>query len=105
MCGIIGIVSRPPTRETPTADQILGGLDAALAARPYALAVAAQAGAVNSMLKGLPGVLALAGQVDLVASITSRTDQLMAFAAEIEAGLDSNDAASMPMHRNGRAPT
>ena len=30
MCGIIGIVSRPPTRETPTADQILGGLDAAL---------------------------------------------------------------------------
>ena len=92
MCGIIGIVSRPPTRETPTADQILGGLDAALAARPYALAVAAQAGAVNSMLKGLPGVLALAGQVDLVASITSRTDQLMAFAAEIEAGLDSNDA-------------
>jgi glutamine---fructose-6-phosphate transaminase (isomerizing) len=92
MCGIIGIVSRPPTRETPTADQILGGLDAALAARPHTLAVAAEAGSVNSMLKGLPGVLALAGQVDLVASITSRTDQLMAFAAEIEAGLDSNDA-------------
>lgn len=92
MCGIIGIVSRPPTRETPTADQILGGLDSALAARPDALAVAGEAGAVNSMLKGLPGVLALVGQVDLVASITSRTDQLMAFAAEIESGLDSNDA-------------
>ena len=92
MCGIIGIVSRPPTRETPTADQILGGLDAALAARPNALAVAGEAGAVNSMLKGLPGVLALAGQVDLLASITSRTDQLMAFAAEIESSLDTNDA-------------
>jgi glucosamine--fructose-6-phosphate aminotransferase (isomerizing) len=92
MCGIIGIVSRPPTRETPTADQILGGLDAALAARPDALAVAGEAGAVDSILKGLPGVLALAGQVDLVASITSRTDQLMAFAAEIESSLDTNDA-------------
>ena len=92
MCGIIGIVSRPPTRETPTVDQILGGLDAALAARPDALAVAGEAGAVDSMLQGLQGVLALAGQIDLVASITSRTDQLMAFAAEIESSLDTNDA-------------
>jgi glucosamine--fructose-6-phosphate aminotransferase (isomerizing) len=94
MCGIIGIISRPPTRETPTADQILGGLDAALAARPDVLAVAGEAASVDALLKGLPGVLALAGQVDLVASITSRLDQLDAFAATIEADLDVSALAA-----------
>ena len=33
MCGIVGIVSRPPSRPTPTADEIVGGLDTALARR------------------------------------------------------------------------
>ena len=92
MCGIIGIVSRPPTRSTPTPEQIIGGLDAALAARPDVLAVAGEAAAVDAALKGLPGVLALAGKVDLVASIIARVDQLTAFAAQIEAELDANGA-------------
>lgn len=94
MCGIIGIISRPPTRETPTADQILAGLDAALAARPDVLAVAGEAASVDALLKGLPGVTALAGQVDLVAAITSRLDQLDAFAATIEADLDASALAA-----------
>ena len=29
MCGIIGVLSRPPTRPTPRAENLLGGLDAA----------------------------------------------------------------------------
>ncbi len=90
MCGIVGIVSRPPTRETPTAEQILAGLDAALAARPDVLAVAREASSVDQLLKGLPGVLALAGHVDLVASIISRLDQLDAFVGQVEADLDAN---------------
>jgi glucosamine--fructose-6-phosphate aminotransferase (isomerizing) len=90
MCGIIGIVSRPPTRPTPTEEQILAGLDAALNARPDVLAVAGEASAVDSLLKGLPGVLAIAGRIDLVAAITSRLDQLDAFAAQIEAELDAS---------------
>ncbi len=94
MCGIIGIVSRPPTRETPTADQILSGLDAAIAARPDVLAVAREAAAVDGLLKGLPGVMALAGKVDLVASITSRLSELTAFAAMIEADLDASALAA-----------
>ena len=94
MCGIIGIVSRPPTRETPAAAQILDGLDAALAARPDVLAVAGEAAAVDAMLKGLPGVLALAGRVDLVASITTRLSELDAFAASIEAELDASALAA-----------
>ena len=93
MCGIIGIVSRPPTRPTPTDDQILAGLDAALAARPDVLAVAGEAAAVDALLKGLPGVLALAGRIDLVASITGRLDQLDAFAAQIESDLDASTLA------------
>jgi len=94
MCGIIGIVSRPPTRETPTGAQILDGLDAALAARPDVLAVAGGAAGVDALLKGLPGVLALAGRVDLVASITARLDELDSFAATIEAELDASALAA-----------
>ncbi len=94
MCGIIGIVSRTPTRPTPSDEQILAGLDAALAARPDVLAVAGEAAAVDSLLKGLPGVLALAGRIDVVASITSRLDQLDAFTAQIEADLDASTLAA-----------
>ena len=66
MCGIVGIVSRPPTRPTPTRAELLGGLDAALAARGDAGAVAAAARVVDEALRGLPGVLALADHHELV---------------------------------------
>jgi glucosamine--fructose-6-phosphate aminotransferase (isomerizing) len=92
MCGIIGIVSRPPGRPAPTEAEIIGGLDAALARRGDAQAVAAAARAVDTALKGLPGVLALADRHDLVAAITARLDQLEAYAADVDAGL----AASSP---------
>ncbi|NND74715.1 MAG: SIS domain-containing protein [Ilumatobacter sp.] len=90
MCGIIGIVSRPPTRPTPSAEQLVSGLDAALSSRPDVLAVAGEVAAVDAALRGLPGVLALAGQVDLVAALTSRLDQLTAFVDQVESELDAN---------------
>jgi glutamine---fructose-6-phosphate transaminase (isomerizing) len=87
MCGIIGIVGRPPSRPTPTADEIIAGLDAALARRGDPAAVAATAGDVDAALHGLPGVLALADRHDVLAAITARLDQLDAYAVEVEAAL------------------
>ena len=98
MCGIVGILSRPPSRPTPTADEILGGLDTTLAHRGDPRAVTAAARRVDAALKGVPGVLALADRHDLVAAITPRLDELDAYAAELEAelavaapGLDVDD--------------
>jgi glutamine---fructose-6-phosphate transaminase (isomerizing) len=87
MCGIIGIVSRPPGRPAPTAEEIIGGLDAALARRGDPGAVVAAARVVDEALRGLPGVLALSDRHDLSAAITARLDQLDAYAADVEAAL------------------
>ena len=91
MCGIIGVVSRPPTRPTPTKAAIVDGLDAAFDTCTDLVACAGEVSAVDALLRGLPGVLALASQVDTVASITSRLDQLDAVAADVEHRLDRND--------------
>jgi glucosamine--fructose-6-phosphate aminotransferase (isomerizing) len=91
MCGIIGIVSRAPSRPTPTAQELVGGLDAALGRRGDPGAVAAAASAVDAALHGLPGVLALADRHDLLAAVTARLDQLDAYAAEVEAVLAATE--------------
>jgi glucosamine--fructose-6-phosphate aminotransferase (isomerizing) len=94
MCGIIGIVSRPPTRATPDGVELLAGLDAAVEAMTTTpgdvVGAAAHTRATDELLRGLPGVLALAGQVDLVAGLTLRLDRLDAAAADIEHRLDAN---------------
>jgi glucosamine--fructose-6-phosphate aminotransferase (isomerizing) len=94
MCGIIGIVSRPPTRATPDAADLMAGLDLALetilASPADVVGATAHASAVDMALRGLPGVLALVGHVDLVAALTARLDRLDAAAADIERRLDSN---------------
>jgi len=87
MCGIIGILSRPATRPSPTPDDIFAGLDAALADRHDAAAVAAHLRDVDHALRGLPGLLALVEHRSLVASITGCLDQLDAAVAELEARL------------------
>jgi len=92
MCGIIGIVSRPPTRPTPPAADLIAGLDAALAAVPIAVDVTAAGRSVDHALRGLPGVLALVGRIDVVAAIESRLDQLDAFCSSVEIELDANSA-------------
>ncbi len=100
MCGIVGIVSRDPSRPTPTAAELVGGLDAALARRGDPAAVAAAVRQVDDLLHGLPGVRALADRAELVAAITARLDQLDAYAADVDAGVaaapdaDTVEAAS-----------
>ncbi|MDX2380427.1 MAG: SIS domain-containing protein [Acidimicrobiia bacterium] len=100
MCGIIGIVSRPPTRPTPAAADLVGGLDRALAARPDVVAMARLVRSVDDDLHGLPGVQALANQPDLRATLIARLDVLGAFVAESEADLDeSSDVAAEELER------
>lgn len=91
MCGIIAVVSRPPTRSVPSADNLIGGLDAAIEVQPDVLAMAEAVRTVDDALHGLPGVLALTGLVDIVASLTSRLDRLDAFASDRDAELDRNE--------------
>jgi glucosamine--fructose-6-phosphate aminotransferase (isomerizing) len=95
MCGIIGILSRPPTQPTPTAEQIVAGLDAALAARPDTAAVAAALDGVDRRLRGMPGLLALVDRHELVGAITARIDQLDAFADDVDHALAELDAEAM----------
>jgi glutamine---fructose-6-phosphate transaminase (isomerizing) len=101
MCGIVGIVSRPPTLPVPTADEIVTGLDAALAARPDVSAVALAVDSVDVRLRGLPGLLALADHHELVSRVESRLGELEAFADDIDGqieagivGVDEIEAAS-----------
>ena len=90
MCGIIGVVSRPPTRPTPSREELIGGLDDALAAGTDIAEVARRARVVDRLLRGLPGVLALTEHVELVAELSTRLDRLDALAAATEADLDGD---------------
>src|SRR4029079_10046573 len=76
MCGIVGIVSRPATRPVPSPAEVLGGLDAALAARGDVGAVEALLCDVYDLLHGVAGLLALVEHADLVPAIVARLDQL-----------------------------
>jgi glucosamine--fructose-6-phosphate aminotransferase (isomerizing) len=88
MCGIVGILSRPSNRAVPTTTDVLGGLDAALAARPSIGAVAGAVWQVDRLLRGVAGVRALVDHHELVAGITARLDQLDAFAAEHDGSVE-----------------
>ncbi len=103
MCGIVGILSRPSSRPTPTGTELLGGLDAALAARGDVLAVTAAAGAVDAALRGVPGLLALVEHHELVAAITARLDQLDAYAAEVDAEVGRSVADADELERASAA--
>ena len=90
MCGIVAIVSRPTTRPTPAAGDLLAALDRAVAAEGL-LPAAALVAEVDRLLHGVPGVLALAGRAELIAGVTARLDQLDARIADRELSLE--DAA------------
>ncbi|MCU1396928.1 MAG: glmS [Acidimicrobiales bacterium] len=92
MCGIIAIHSRPSTRAVPSADEVLAGLDAALAVAPDIAAVAVRTHHVDRLLRGVAGVQCMIGRRELVASMTSRLDQLDAVIATAEADLELNPA-------------
>ena len=75
MCGIIVIASRPSTRPTPAADELLGLLDRAVAADSLA-AAAALVAECDALLHGVPGVQALLGRRELIAAIGMRLDRV-----------------------------
>ena len=99
MCGIIGVISRRPTREVPSHDEILGLLDRAVAAIGDAPAVTATVAAADVLLKGLPGVTALVDRHELVAGIVGRLDQLDAFAAEVDLALEQSAPSADELER------
>lgn len=99
MCGIIAIVTRAPTRATPDADVLIGGLDRALSMVGDPAAVAVAAGEVDAALHGLPGVLALADRHELVAALDARLDQLDRYAGDVDAALADGDLDADALER------
>jgi glucosamine--fructose-6-phosphate aminotransferase (isomerizing) len=90
MCGIVAIVSRPPRRAAPPAEQLLELLDSAIAAEDPTLPLVA----VNDLLRGLPGVLALADRFELTTGIVGRLDQLDARANALDGALEAGVPAA-----------
>ena len=110
MCGIVAILTRPGSRPTPSAEELLGALDAAVHASteagPPALALdrmAAEAAVADALLRGVPGVRALADRPSLVAAIEARLDQLDAFVAGEEARVEDADADGLDVERTNAA--
>jgi glucosamine--fructose-6-phosphate aminotransferase (isomerizing) len=88
MCGIIGVLSRRPTRPVPSEVEIFRLLDAAVAAIGEPGAVTEALVAVDRLLRGVPGVVALADHHELVAGIDTRLDRLEAWADRFDAELE-----------------
>src|SRR5262245_280424 len=101
MCGIIGVISRRPTRPVPTESEIVALLDRAVAAIDDLPAVTSAVTEADALLKGLPGLIALADRPQLVAAITARLDQLDAFAADVDCALEVDDLPADELERRG----
>ena len=94
MCGIIGVISRRPTRPVPTESEIVVLLDRAVAAIDDVPAVTNTLAEVDALLKGLPGLIALVDRPQLVAAIIARLDQLDAFVADVDRRLEVDDLSA-----------
>lgn len=103
MCGIIGVLSRPPTRAVPEQAEILTALDQAIEAAADPAAAAVEARRVDELLRGVPGVLALADRNELVARITERLDRLDLSIDTFDAELESGDHDADELERRGAA--
>ena len=101
MCGIIGVISRRPTRPVPIDSDIVELLDRAVAAIDDVASVTRFVGEVDGLLKGLPGVMALVDRPQLLAAITARLDQLDAFAADVDRRLEVDGLAAEELERRG----
>jgi glutamine---fructose-6-phosphate transaminase (isomerizing) len=99
MCGIIGVISRRPTRPVPTHPELIALLDQAVAAIGDAPAVTNAVGDVDRLLKGLPGVMALVDRHELASAIVARLDQLEAYADDYERALESGEADADELER------
>ena len=101
MCGIIGVISRRPTRPVPTESEIVELLDRAVAAIDDVPAVTGTVAEVDALLKGLPGLIALVDRPQLVAAITARLDQLDAFVADVDRRLEVDDLSADELEIRG----
>ena len=101
MCGIIGVISRRPTRPVPAESEIVELLDRALAAIGDVPVVTRRVDEIDALLKGLPGVMALVDRPQLVAAITARLDQLDAFVAEVDRQLEVDGLPADEIERRG----
>ena len=93
MCGIIGVLSRRPTRPVPGRDELVQLLDEALTRRADVATLTDKVAVVDDLLRGVRGVAALADQSEVVASIVARLDQLDAVADEFDASLEAGGHA------------
>src|SRR5687767_1827175 len=101
MCGIIGVISRRPTRPVPTESEIVELLDRAVAAIDDVPAVTITLAEIDALLKGLPGLIALVDRPQLVAAITARLDQLDAFVADVDRRLEADDLSADELEIRG----
>jgi len=101
MCGIIGVISRPPTRPVPSESEIVELLDRAVTAIDDVCAVTDLLVAVDALLKGLPGLMALVDRPQLVTAITARLDQLDAFVTAVDRRLETDDLGADELERRG----
>lgn len=96
MCGIVGVITRPTTRQVPGADEIVAALDAAVDASELVDATSHLA-RLDGVLRGVAGATALVGRHELIAAVVARLDQLEARGVardlELEAteGLDTDE--------------
>jgi glutamine---fructose-6-phosphate transaminase (isomerizing) len=90
MCGIVALLTRPPSRPVPDGADLLARLDAACELSSSELPqVVEDLRVVNAALLGVPGVQALAGRSELVAAISSRLDHLDVLALAEEQRLEA----------------
>jgi glucosamine--fructose-6-phosphate aminotransferase (isomerizing) len=91
MCGIVGVLSRRPTRPRPSTADVLATLDSAVAAVPDIPAVTAYVSETEGLLRGVPGMLALVDNHELVSAIDSRLDGLDQFADQSDRALETSE--------------
>ena len=101
MCGIVGIIGRPPTRPVPSEPEILAAFDAAEAAVADPARAATELSAADRLLRGVPGALALIDRHEFVVEIEARLARLDDAIAAFDAELD--DAAVAPDEVERRA--
>lgn len=92
MCGIICVLSRKTRRATPTANEILVLLDAALdaGAKSDIDQLAQAVTMADKLLRGDAGQLCMADNHQLIASMTSRIDQLDAIVVAYEQSIEKS---------------
>ncbi len=99
MCGIIGVLSRRPTRPTPTHHEIIDLLDAATRRIGDPVEAAAAIATADQLLRGLPGVLALYDRLEFSAAIVGRLDQLDAFADDFDRSIETEEHSPEEVER------